>query len=217
MPFLLVLLLAPAVAASIVIDLATARQRRGWRDQASRTVSRQMGIFVVNPSAWTFGSIAIWASGSPWTRKTVFGKPGAPGCLPSAKWRSQSSSSRLVGVGREAADRADLALDLAHLAVELDHLRPGLEVGAERPLALVADEQQGRAGIADQVPEVAEDPAAGQHPVRRDDHVRPRGLGDLLRVVDVAGPGLVRVVERRVASVWSRRRVSSSKYSAWRR
>src|SRR6478672_7187716 len=70
----------------------------------------------------------------------------------------------LVGVGGEPADRADLAADLARLTVELDRRRAGLEMGAERALALVADEQQGRGRVADQVPEMPQDPAAGQHP-----------------------------------------------------
>ena len=47
----------------------------------------------------------------------------------------------LVGVGREAADGADLAADLARLAVDPDLGRAGLQVRAERALALVADEQ----------------------------------------------------------------------------
>ena len=74
----------------------------------------------------------------------IWGSPPRPAALPSAKWPTQARSSRLVGVGAEPADRADPAADLAVLAVELDDLRPGLEVGAERALALVADEQEGR-------------------------------------------------------------------------
>ena len=46
-------------------------------------------------------------------------------------------------------------MDLAELAVDLDPLGAGLEVGAERPLALVADEQDRRVRVADQVAEVA--------------------------------------------------------------
>src|SRR5438552_12042443 len=95
----------------------------------------------------------------------------------------------LVGVGAEPADRADLAAYVTRLSVELDRRRPGLEMRAEGALALVPDEQEGRVRIADQVPEMTEDAAAGQHPVRGDDHVRTLRLGDLLRVVDVPGLG----------------------------
>src|SRR5258706_1653760 len=61
--------------------------------QSSVTASRQCGMWVSKPSARTLGSIAICASGSPWTRKTRRGKPAAPGCLPRAKLASQASSS----------------------------------------------------------------------------------------------------------------------------
>ena len=57
----------------------------------------------------------------------------------------------------------------------------GLEVGAQRALALVADEQDRRGRVVDEVAQVADDPAAGQHPVRGDDHVRPGRPGDRLR------------------------------------
>ena len=46
---------------------------------------------------------------------------------------------------------------------------------------------------------MADHAAAGQHPVRGDDHVRPRRLGDRLRGLHVVRDGLVRVVERRRA------------------
>ncbi len=119
-----------------------------------------------------------------------------PGRLAVGEMAQPIEQLGLVRVGGEAADRADLAADLARLAVELHGRRPGLEVGAERALALVADEQERRGRIADQVAQMAEHPAAGQHPVRGHDHVRTLGLGDLLRVANVAGLGLVRVVER---------------------
>ena len=44
-----------------------------------------------------------------------------------------------------------------------------------------------------------DDAAAGQHPVRGDDHVRPRRVLDRARRLHVVGDDLVRVVERRVA------------------
>ena len=49
--------------------------------------------------------------------------------------------------------------------------------------------------------------AAGEHPVRRDDHVRPRRSLDRLRILDVVGDDLVGVVERRVAAAQERSRL----------
>ena len=57
----------------------------------------------------------------------------------------------LVGVRREAADRADLAAHVVQRAVDAHLLRAGLEVRAERALALVADEEQHRARVADEI------------------------------------------------------------------
>src|SRR6266550_6044957 len=105
----------------------------------------------------------------------------------------------LVGMGREAADRADPAAYVAVLAVELDDLHPGLDVRPERSLTLVPDEQQRRVRIPDEIPQVPDDPPACQHPVRRDDHVRPRCGRDGLGLRQEAGLVLVRVIERRVA------------------
>src|SRR5262245_60783083 len=51
---------------------------------------------------------------------------------------------RLVGVGREAADRADLTAHLAILAVDPHARCARLKMRPERALALVANEQQGR-------------------------------------------------------------------------
>ena len=99
-------------------------------------------------------------------------------------------------MGREPADRADLAADRPDLAVELDRLGAGLEVGPEGPLALVADEQDRRVRVVDEVAQVADDAAAGEHAVGRDDHVRPRRPGDRLRCLHVVRHDLVRVVER---------------------
>ena len=94
--------------------------------------------------------------------------------MPAANRAEPVEQLALVGVRGEAADRADLAADRADLAVELDGLRTGLEVGSERAFALVADEQDRRGRVVDEVAQVADDAAAGQHAVRRDDHVRPR-------------------------------------------
>ena len=47
-------------------------------------------------------------------------------------------------MGGEAADRARPASDAAHLPVDLDVRGACLEMGPERPLALVADEQDRR-------------------------------------------------------------------------
>ena len=160
----------------------TDRHRAESTPQSSSTISCQCGMWVSKPRAWIFGSRAAWASGSPWTMKTVRGQPGSPGRLARREVAEPGEQLGLVGVGAEAADRADLAADLADLAVELDRRRAGLEVGAERADALVADEQDHRARVVDQVAQVADDPAAGQHPVRGDDHVRPRRLGDRLRL-----------------------------------
>src|SRR5205823_1285241 len=66
---------------------------------------------------------------------------GGSGCLARGEMAQPGEQLGLVGVGAEPADRADLAAHVARLAVELDGRRPGLEVGAERALALVADEQ----------------------------------------------------------------------------
>ena len=133
-----------------------------------------------------------------------------PAACPSPNSPSQSSSSRLVGVRREAADRPDLAAHLAGLAVEADLLGPGLQVRAERPLALVADEQDRRRRVVDEVAQVADDAAAGEHPVGGHDQVRPRRALDGLRRLDVVGDDLVRVVERRRARRAAARPVSSS-------
>src|SRR6185295_11641086 len=68
----------------------------------------------------------------------------------------------LVGMGGEAADRADLAADPPDLAVELDLLRARLEVCAKRALALVADEEDRRRRVVDEVAQVTHDAATGQ-------------------------------------------------------
>src|SRR5512138_964554 len=88
----------------------------------------------------------------------------------------------LVGVRREPADRADAAAHVARLPIEHDLGRPSLQVRAERALSLIADEQQRRRGILDEVAEVMEDATPGEHPVRRDDDVRPPRVLDLLRL-----------------------------------
>src|SRR5581483_1719753 len=62
----------------------------------------------------------------------------------------------LVGVRGEPADRANAAAHVAWLPVELHPLRAGLQVGAERALALIADEEQGRRRIVDEVAQVME-------------------------------------------------------------
>ena len=54
---------------------------------------------------------------------------------------------------------------------------------------------------------MADDAAAGQHPVRGHDHVRPRRTLDRARGLHVVGDDLVRVVERRVALAQERRRL----------
>src|SRR4029453_13646450 len=86
----------------------------------------------------------------------------------------------LVGMGGEAADRADLAAYLALLAVDAGALRALLEVAAERSLSLVADEEQRAARIGEEVLEVVHDPAAGQHSGAGNDHDRPVGVPNRL-------------------------------------
>ena len=116
----------------------------------SVTRSCQCGTCVSKPSARTFGSSATWASGSPWTRKTLRGSRLARR-LAVAEPAEPVEQLALVGVRREAGDRAHLAMDLPRLAVETDGLRTGLQVRPERPLALVADEQDRRVRVVDEV------------------------------------------------------------------
>src|SRR6185436_18859264 len=106
---------------------------------------------------------------------------GGPGLLAGREVAQPVEQLRLVGVRREAADRADAALDLARLPVEADRSRAGLEVRAERALALVADEQDRRVRIADEVAQVVHNTAAREHPIRGHDHVRPLRGRDRLR------------------------------------
>src|SRR5262245_60782560 len=122
-----------------------------------------------------------------------------PGPFAVPEVRQPIEQLALVGVGREPADRPDLATDLAHLAVDPDLRCACLEVGAERALTLVADEQQDGLRVADEVSEMAQDAPAGQHPIRGHDHVRPRRRLDRLRIADMARLDLPGIVERRVA------------------
>ena len=63
--------------------------------------------------------------------------------------------------------------------------------------------------IGQQVLEVMEDPAAGEHPGRRDEDERPRAADDRLRRLDAGGARLAGVDERRVAD-WRSASVSAS-------
>ena len=55
--------------------------------------------------------------------------------------------------------------------------RAGLEVGTQRALALVADEEQQRVGVVDELAQVVHDPAAGEHAAGgHDDHRARRVL-----------------------------------------
>ena len=71
-----------------------------------------------------------------------------------------------------------------------------LKMRAECPLTLVADEQEGRVRIVDEVTKVRQDSTSGEHAVRRDDHVRPRRVLDRARCRDVVRGLGTRVVER---------------------
>ena len=51
---------------------------------------------------------------------------------------------------------------------------PRWRCDAERALALIADEEQRRVRIVDEIAQVVQHAPAGEHAVRRDDHVRPR-------------------------------------------
>src|SRR5512143_3762359 len=70
---------------------------------------------------------------------------------------------RFVRMRGEAADGADLAADLAHLAVDADLLRALLQVRPQRALSLVADEEDRRRRIADEIAQMEEHPSAGEH------------------------------------------------------
>ena len=73
---------------------------------------------------------------------------------PAAEVGEPVEQLRLIGVGREAADRADLAADLPDRAVDRHRLGTRLEMVAERPDPLVADEQDDRGRVVDEVPQV---------------------------------------------------------------
>ena len=78
----------------------------------------------------------------------------------------------LIRVCREPRDRSDLAIDGEFLAVDPRLLRPVLNRVSQAALPLIADEQQHRGGVGEEVLEVVQDPSAGQHPRRGDDHER---------------------------------------------
>ncbi len=104
--------------------------------QSSVTRSCQCGTWVSKPSARTFGSSATCASGSPWTRNTVRGKPGSPGRLPAANRPIQSSSSLSSAWAEKPAIERILQRTCADLAVELDrrsHPPGGVRRASPRP------------------------------------------------------------------------------------
>ena len=133
------------------------------------------------------------------------------------KPRSQREQLRLVGVGGEPVERPDRRPDRHLLAGDARRRRAADEVPAERALALVADEQDRGRRVVQQALRVAHRPAAGEHPVRRDDHVRRRRLRDRLatpgRSGRCAGPGS-RAAPRAPRSSSA---VSSSYASGWAR
>ena len=151
---------------------------------------------VSKPSAWTFGSRAAWASGSPWTRKTRRGKPASPDRLPLPKWPSQSSSSDSSAWAEKPLIERIWQRTWWGCPSSLTVFSPAWRWAPSVPTPLVADEQQHRPRVADEVAQVADDPAPGEHPVRGDDHVRPRRPGDRLRRLEVVDDHLVGVVER---------------------
>ena len=130
--------------------------------------------------------------------KTRFRSPARSG-LRTAEVAEPRLELVLVGVGREAAHRSNAAADRELLAVDPRGLAAFLKVPAERPLALVADEQQRAFRVGKEVLEVVHDPAAGQHPRGGDDHERPVGEADRLRLLDRIGELLARVHQRRLA------------------
>jgi hypothetical protein len=58
--------------------------------------------------------------------------------------------------------------------------------------ALVADEQDRRLRIADEVAQVVDDPPAGEHAVGGHDHHQPRRRPDALRFIGRPGDGRAR-------------------------
>ena len=85
------------------------RSGRRGRPYSSVTTSRQCGIFVVKPSAWTFGSITIWASGIAVDEEDRPREAGVAGLPALREVAEPGEQLALVGVGAEAADRADPA------------------------------------------------------------------------------------------------------------
>ena len=78
---------------------------------------------------------------------------------------------------------------------------------AERAVALITDEEQGHRRIADERLDVLDDPPAGDHPIRGEDHKRSHRLLDgegLLRAVRHDGIG---VIDDRVAARDQRPRI----------
>ena len=108
-----------------------------------------------------------------WLRPFADGKPAGDAGYPRQVF---------IRVGREAADRADLAAHRRTWPSSLTVFAPAWRCEPSVPLPLVADEQDRRRRVVDEVAQVADDTTAGQHPVGRHDHVRPRSALDRLRL-----------------------------------
>ena len=98
-----------------------------------------------------------------------------------AKWPSQASSSPSSAWAEKPLIERIWQRTARTWPSSLTSFAPAWRCAPERPLALVADEQDGRVRVVDEVAQVADDAPAGQHPVRGHDHVRPRRVGDRLR------------------------------------
>src|SRR5256886_16868812 len=66
----------------------------------------------------------------------------------------------------------------------------------ERALTLVADEEERCVRVIDEILQMVQHAAAGEHPVRRDDHVGPWRVLDGARLRDIVRRDRTRVVER---------------------
>jgi len=79
-----------------------------------------------------------------------------------------------------------------------------MQMRAERPVALIPNEEEGHRRIADERLDVLDDPPASDHPVGGDDHERSRRLLDRERLLLAVGHDGVRIVDRRVVPSYER-------------
>ena len=170
--------------------------------QASVTRSRQCGMCTSKPEGRDLRARARAAPpGRRGRGRPSSGSPRWPGWRPVAKFPIQSSSSD----SSECAEKPLIDLILHRTCrtwpSSLTVVAPAWRCAPSVPDALVADEQDRRGRVVDEVAQVGHDASAGQHPVRGHDHVRPRRRRDRLRFIGRAGDRLLRVVERGAAGI----------------